>query len=253
MMLAEERKMEILSRIDTEGIVRVNDLAIRYKVTEATIRRDFKSLEEKGYIKRTHGGALLNDESIQELNFFQKKSKNFQAKEAIGLYAASLINDGETIIIDASTTTLQIAKHIKNKKINVITNSIDVIEELLDSPDIQIISTGGIVRSNTRAMVGPFADATVKNFIVDKAFMGANAIDIDYGFSSAHIIEVELKKAMINIAKEVIFLCESLKFEQIKLAKICDLDKVYCVITDKNISKDVLQKYKEILKVIVVE
>ncbi len=250
-MFGEERKIEILNKIDIEGSVRVDELAKIYKVTEATIRRDLQFLEEKGFIKRTHGGAVINDESMNELTFFQKQGKNSKNKEIIGSYAASFINDGETIAIDASTTTLQIIKHIKNKQINILTNSVDVIEELIGNPNIQVISTGGIVRNKTRAMVGPIADAAIKNFIVDKAFMGANAIDIQHGIASTHIIESETKKSMISIAKEVIFLCESEKFEKIKFSKICDLEDVDCIITDNDITEDIIEKYKEKTKIII--
>lgn len=252
-MFAEQRKIAILSKIEIEGSVRVDELAEIYKVTEATIRRDLQSLEENGFLKRTHGGAVLNDESLNELTFFQKKSRNYNEKKSIGLYAASLVKDGETIAIDTSTTTLEMIKYIKNKKINVLTNSVDVIEELIGNPNIQVISTGGIVRGTTRSMVGPIADMAIKNFIVDKAFMGANAIDVNYGIACTHIVEVETKKCMISIAKEVIFLCESSKFDQIKFSKICGLNEVDFIITDKNIKDDILEKYKEIINVVVAE
>ena len=218
----------------------------------ATIRRDLQLLEEKGYIKRIHGGAIINDESMSELTFFQKKVKNSVNKESIGLYAASLVNDGETIAIDTSTTTIQMLKHIKTKQINVISNSIDVIEELMGNPSIQVISTGGIVRNNTRAMVGPVAEKSIKNFIVDKAFMGANSIDINYGIASTHIIETEIKKTMISIARKVIFLCESSKFDQINLSKVCTLEDVDYIVTDKGIENDILEKYKKKVKIVVV-
>lgn len=251
-MFAEERRIEILDKIDKENSVIVDELAKTYKVTKATIRRDLELLESQGYLKRTHGGAVINDESRNELTFLEKHKSVSTEKENIGKYAASLINEGDTIVIDAGSTTFQMVKYIKKfKNINVITNSIDVISELTDIPGIQLISTGGIIRAKTRAMVGPITNNVLESLISDKVFIGANGIHNEYGIASTHILEGETKKVMIRNTKQTIFMCESLKFDQVKIFKICGLEDADLIITDNKIKKEVLDKYSEKVKIVI--
>ncbi|WP_156456417.1 DeoR/GlpR family DNA-binding transcription regulator [Abyssisolibacter fermentans] len=247
----EQRRIEILDKIDKENSVKVDELAQIYKVTNATIRRDLELLEKEGYLKRTHGGAVINDDSKNELTFLQKHMTISIDKEKIGKHAATLVNEGDTIVIDASTTTIQMVKYIKKiKNINVITNSIDVTVELADIPGIQVISTGGIIRGKTRAMVGPVTKSVIDSLISDKAFIGANAIDIEHGIASTHVLEGEIKKAMINNTKQIIFMCESKKFNEVKMYKLCDLKHANMIITDDKIEKEVLNKYSSQVKII---
>lgn len=250
-IFAEERRIEILDKIDKQNSVTVEDLAQAYKVTGATIRKDLEMLEKKGYLKRTHGGAVINDESRNEMTFLQKHKEVSIEKENIGKYAATLVNEGDTIIVDASSTTIQMVKYIKNiKNINVITNSIDIVAELADIPGIQVISTGGIIRAKTRAMVGPIAKYTVDSLISDKAFIGANGIDIEHGFSSTHILEGEVKKTMIKNTKQIIFMCENNKFDKARIFKICDLEKSNLIITDDKMDEEIFNKYSNKVKIV---
>ncbi|MBZ9609807.1 DeoR/GlpR family DNA-binding transcription regulator [Clostridium estertheticum] len=244
-MFAEERKSKILDSLNKYGKVKVCDLSQLYEVSEVTIRRDLQELEEDELIKRVHGGAILNRNTKFEPTFSEKVDKFYDEKESVGKIAASMIVDGDTIAIDAGTTTLSIAKYITAKDITVLTNSVDVAYELSKKQDVEVIVTGGTLRWETRAMVGPVADNTLKNFRVDKAFMGSNGVCIINGLTTPNIIEASTKREMIKIAKQTILLCDHTKFGTIYFAKIVDLDRVDIIITDNQLDNELLEKFEE--------
>ena len=161
-MFAQERKSKILDSLNKYGKVKVNDLSKLYEVSEVTIRRDLKELEEAELITRVHGGAILNDNTKFEPTFTEKIDKFYEEKEAVGKLAATMIVDGDTIILDAGTTTLSIAKYITAKNITILTNSVDVAFELAKKQNVEVIVTGGTLRWETRALVGTVADNTIK-------------------------------------------------------------------------------------------
>ncbi len=244
-MFAEERKSKILDSLNKYGKVKVCDLSQRYEVSEVTIRRDLQELEEDELIKRVHGGAILNLNTKFELTFSEKIDKFYDEKESVGKIAALMIVDGDTIAIDAGTTTLSIAKYITAKDITVLTNSVDIAYELSKKRDVEVIVTGGTLRWETRAMVGPVADNTLKNFRVDKAFMGSNGVCIINGLTTPNIIEANTKREMIKIAKQTILLCDHTKFGTVYFAKIVDLDSVDIIITDNQLDNELLEKFEE--------
>ncbi|RKD32078.1 DeoR/GlpR family DNA-binding transcription regulator [Thermohalobacter berrensis] len=244
-MFAEERKIKILDRLDKQGKVRVKELSKLYNVSEATIRRDLQELEERGMIKRTHGGAVLTEHTKFEPTFLEKEDKFHEEKEAIGKLAASLIEDGDTIAIDSGTTTLEIAKNIKAKNLTIVTNSLDIAYEIGKRSDIEVVITGGMMRWKTRAMVGPIADNTIKNLRVDKVFLGTNGICIKKGITTPNLIEAQTKRALLKIASQAIVVCDHTKFNQVSFAKIADINEVDIIITDNKLPSKLLDKYKE--------
>ena len=244
-MFAEERKSKIIESLNKHGKVKVCDLSQRYEVSEVTIRRDLQELEEDKLIKRVHGGAVLNDNTKFEPTFSEKIDRFYDNKESVGKLAASLILDGDTIALDAGTTTLSTAKHIEAKNITVITNSVDIAYELAKKQDVEVIVTGGTLRWETRAMVGPVADNTLKSFRVDKAFIGTNAICVINGLSTPNIIEANTKREMIKIAKQTIVVCDHTKFNTVSFAKIVDLDSVDIIITDNQLDSELLEMFEE--------
>ena len=244
-MFAQERKSKIMESLNKHGKVKVCDLSERYEVSEVTIRRDLQELEEDKLIKRVHGGAVLNDNTKFEPTFSEKIDKFYDEKESVGKLAASMILDGDTIAVDAGTTTLSIARYIVAKNITVLTNSVDIAYELSKKQDVEVIVTGGTLRWETRAMVGPVADNTLKNFMVDKAFIGTNSVCIINGLSTPNIIEANTKREMIKIAMQTIVVCDHTKFNTVSFAKIVDLDSVDIIITDNQLDNELLEKFEE--------
>ena len=244
-MFPEERKSKILNSLNKFGKVKVCDLSQQYEVSEVTIRRDLQELEEDELIRRVHGGAILNSNTKFEPTFSEKIDKLHDEKESVGKLAASLIVDGDTIAIDAGTTTLCIAKYITAKNITVLTNSVDVAYELAKKRDVEVVITGGSLRWETRAMVGPVADDTLKNFRVDKAFIGTNGLCIINGLTTPNIIEANTKRQMIKIAKQTIVVCDHTKFGKVSFSKIVDLDSVDIIITDNQLDNQLFEKFEE--------
>ncbi|MBW9154345.1 DeoR/GlpR family DNA-binding transcription regulator [Clostridium estertheticum] len=244
-MFPEERKSKILNSLNKYGKVKVCDLSQQYEVSEVTIRRDLQELEEDKMIKRVHGGAVLNGNTKFEPTFSEKIDKFYDEKESIGKLAAAIIVDGDTIALDAGTTTISIARQITAKNITVLTNSVDVAYELAKKKDVEVIITGGTLRWETRAMVGPVADNALKNFRVDKVFIGTNGICIINGLTTPNIIEANTKREMIKIADQTIVVCDHTKFGTVYFAKIVDLDSVDIIITDNQIDNSIIEEFEE--------
>jgi DeoR family fructose operon transcriptional repressor len=214
-------------------------------VSEVTIRRDLKELEADELIKRVHGGAVLNDNTKFEPTFLEKTDKFYDEKDSIGKFAAQIIVDGDTIALDAGTTTLSIARHITAKNITIITNSIDIAYETSKKKDVEVIVIGGTLRWETRAMVGPVADNTLKNFRVDKAFIGTNGICSINGLTTPNIIEANTKREIIKIAKQTIVVCDHTKFGIVSFAKITNLDSIDMIITNNGLDKQLLKNFAD--------
>lgn len=244
-MFGEERKTQIISLLTKYGNVKVSDLSRIYNVSEVTIRKDLQELEEEGLVKRVHGGAVLNNSIKFEPTFSEKSDKFIHEKECIGEIASKLIKDGDTIALDTGTTTLQIAKKITAKDLTVVTNSLDIAYELSEKKNIEVIVTGGLLRWETRAFVGPLTDAALKNIRVDKAFIGTNGISITYGLTTPNITEANTKKTIISVSQEVIAVCDHTKFNAVYFAKIADVEEIDMVITDSSLDKSIERQFEE--------
>ena len=247
-MFAEERQREIKVILDKEGSIKVNEISNYFNVSEATIRRDLQEMEEKRVLKRTHGGAVKIDITNFEPSFIDKKDEKQSEKLAIGKYAANMIKNGDTIILDSGTTTLEIAKNINAENVTVITNSIDIVSELSNKKDkkIELIVAGGILRFNTRAMVGSLCEGIFKNFRVDKAFIGANGITSIEGITTPNFTEAQTKKAMMSSANKVIIVADSSKFQKVCFSMICKAQEITSIITSGDLPNEVIRDFNDI-------
>lgn len=233
-MLAIERKNEILATLQKEQRVLVAELSKKYKVTEETIRRDLEKLEKEGFVKKTYGGAVLNTNTSLDLPLRIREKTNKKEKLAISKMVSNLIEDGDSIMLDSSSTSLMIARNLKQlKNITVITNSVEVLIELAGSKGVNIISTGGTLRFSSLSLVGKNAEKTVKNFYVDKAILSCKGIDMEKGITESNEAEAEVKNAMKACAKTTILAIDSSKFNNISFVKVMGLTKGDIVVTDK--------------------
>lgn len=236
-MFAEERQQRVLEALQKQSRIKVMELAALLNVSPATIRRDLDELETAGLLQRTHGGALLRPQARFEPTFFEKEDQYLAQKEQIGYLAASMINPGETIIIDAGTTTFQMLKYLREKRnLTIITNAINFAKEFTADHNIELIMIGGTVRLNTQALVGPLSEANLKNFHADKAFIAANGCMPQKGLTTPNLSEAYTKRAMAQAATEVIAVLDHSKFGQINLATIIPLSEVDLIITDSGIA-----------------
>lgn len=244
-MFAEERQKEIVQMLNKTSSLKVADLSENFNVSESTIRRDLQEMQQKGMLTRTHGGAVGILPTSFEPSFIEKETENHEGKTKIGAIAASMIEDGDTIILDSGTTCLEIARHIMLQKITVITNSIDIASELSVKENVELIVAGGSLRINTRAMVGRITENILNNFRVDKAFIGANAISIEEGITTPNFTEAQTKKAMINVANKVILAADSTKFNKVCFSVICPLRVVSTIITSSDTDEKIIKEYED--------
>jgi DeoR family transcriptional regulator, fructose operon transcriptional repressor len=234
-MLAEERRhriLEILSQT-AKGAVSVAELSESLGVSGMTIRRDLEWLEDASLLSRVHGGAVATRLASDEKSFTQRGREHGQQKELIGRLAAEMVGDGESIILDAGTTTHQIARALGTRHdLVVITNALPVAEELARWPAIQTIVLGGILKQRELCMVGPMVTQELARLSVDKAFISTSALSIEMGASDPDLRESEVKQAMIRAAREVILVADSSKWGQRALIQVAPLRSVHRLVTD---------------------
>ncbi|SET18623.1 transcriptional regulator, DeoR family [Natronincola peptidivorans] len=242
-MLAVERRKNIMAMLQENHVVVVPELSKLLNVTEETIRRDLEKLEKEGFLKRTHGGAVLNESSGIDLPFSLREITNVEGKEAIGNKVAEFIHDGDTIMLDSSSTALQIAKYIKQKKnITVITNSVNILLELTNVKECKVISTGGILRPHSLSFVGHLTESALGKYHVDKAFISCKGIDMKKGISESNEMESEVKKKMVQNAEKVFLVVDSTKFDKTSFVKLLQLSEIDAIVTDESPS-DPWEKY----------
>ncbi|MFZ1290050.1 MAG: transcriptional repressor AgaR [Melioribacteraceae bacterium] len=234
-----DRRAKIIDEIETNGIVKVTELSKKFSVSDVTIRNDLIQLEKKNILIRAHGGAMKFQRVGVDFELDIKSKKNLIEKEKIGRKAAGLIKDGDTIILDSGTTTLQIAKFVSNiSDLTIITNSLNIAGQLVDFKNVKVIIPGGNLRRKSLSLNGPIAENSIKNFYCDKVFLGVDGIDTNYGISTPNPEEAYLNNIMIDISREVIVVTDSSKFSRKSFAFIAPLSKIHTIITDQNIPPD---------------
>lgn len=245
-MLAAERRNEILAQLKEEGKVIVADLSKKYDVTEETIRRDLEKIERDGFAERTYGGAVLKENDKEDLPFLVRKRTNVEAKKRIAETISEMIEDGDRIMLDASTTALCVAKQIRNKKnITVITNSIEILLELVEMKGWKVLSTGGTLRAEALALVGYQAEQMLDEFYVDKAILSCKGIDFEKGITDPNELEAGVKKQMLAAATTKILAADSGKFGRVSFRKIVDFSDIDVMVTDYDMDEEWQEKMQD--------
>ena len=245
-MLAIERRNEILEKIQTDGRVVVSELSQQYQVSEETIRRDLEKLDNEGLVTKSYGGAVLNESVNVDLPFNVRKNTNVVGKQKIATLIKELVCDEERLILDASTTAIFIAKELKERqRLSIITNSIEVLMELFDVEDWRVISTGGLAKAGSFALVGPQTDKMLRSYHVDKAIISCKGLDLDEGLSDSDDLHAHSKKVMLDVAVEKILAVDSTKFGKRAFAQIGQLSDVNKIVTDKRPSDEWLKLFDD--------
>jgi len=236
-----ERRMAIMNMLTDNTEIYVHELSEKFGVSEVTIRNDLKNLEKKRILIRARGGAMKLEPVVSYDRWLWEKDKiNFQEKQRIGKAAAALIMESDTVIVDSGTTTMEVVKNISQKITNltVITNALNIANQVALNQNINLIIPGGNLRKNSLSLVGSLAERSLKNFYVDKVFIGVDGFDTRQGISTPNIDEANLNQIMIDISKEVIVVADSTKFLRRSLAFICTTDKISTVVTDDGIREE---------------
>jgi DeoR/GlpR family transcriptional regulator of sugar metabolism len=235
-MIAEERKSLLLNKLRDNGYIQVADLANELDLSPVTIRRDLITMEKEGLCIRKRGGAVRSAQGVTvELPYEIKKNRNIDEKARIAKAALELVENGDTILLDAGSTIYSLAclLHIK-ERLTVVTHDLNMAVKLAANPNINLICTGGVARANVFTLQGSQVVDFIRNLRVDKSFIGADAIHADGTISNVNIEEVPIKQAMIKAADQVILLADSSKFGITGFAKVCDLTDIDFVISDSN-------------------
>ncbi len=233
-MLAVERKGLILEKLQEEKKVIVSELSALFGVSEETIRRDLDRLEKEGLAIKTYGGAILPENSISDMPFNVRRKKNMEGKRIIARLISTLIEDGDHIIVDPSTTAVSIINALRDRKnLTVITNSIEVLVELSDQTGWDIISTGGTLKENYLALVGPKALEGIKSFNADKVILSCKGIDMDKGITDANELFSQVKQTMLAAATQRILAVDRTKFDKVAFSQICDFADLDLIVTDE--------------------
>ena len=253
-MFALERQKRILDFLNTDGAVMVSKLSTELGVTEETIRRDLEKLESKELLRRTHGGALPMDEGSFELSLEKRKSLNVEVKQALARKAVQYIASGDSVFLDASTTTFYMAKELKNmKNITVITNSIRVINELAGVEGIKVIAIGGMV-SNNQSLVGAMAENYIaENYFADKMFFSSKGIGDNAIILEGNEQECFIKQQMIKNSQKHYYLCDKSKIGRVGYMRLSTFEDIDCLVVDTDVEgnlKATLDEYNvEIIRI----
>ena len=243
--MADERRSLIMQIIDSAGRVRVQDLARRFNTTSVTIRNDLNELQKRGLLQRSHGGATKPDARLYESPFQDRIQSRIDEKRRIGILAASLIQDGDIIILDSGTTTDEIAKQIKNRpRLHVITNGVNIANELLGSRGVNTMILGGTLRSDSASIVGRSTEDMLSHLSADKLFMGGAGCDPDFGISGANLEEAMVNKAMLRVAREAILVADSSKFDKRSMSRIATFGEIHTVISDTGLPVSIQEKIR---------
>ena len=240
-----DRHQHILTKLKKEGSVSVLDLCAALGVSSVTIRKDLKLLEDKNLLYRTHGGGTITNPYTVDRPVNEKASIHSAEKTNIGAAAASLIEPNDCILIASGTTVVSFAKHLQPKgQLTVITSALNVATELLLRSDIEVIQLPGLIRKSSSSVTGSYAEQMLADFSFSKIFLGVDGIDAEFGLTTTNMMEAQLNKKMIAAAQKTVVLADSSKFGKRGFGRICGLEDIEQIITDKNISDHMAETLK---------
>lgn len=245
-MLNEERRRAILDILNREGRVLVADMARQFRTSQVTIRKDLEILHAQGRAHRTHGGALPAQASaIEDPTLREKEKLHRKEKLQIATAAARMVKEGQVVILDSGTTTTAIARALRgHKNLTIITNAVNIAAELAGST-FEVILTGGTLRRNSFSLVGPIAEETLRRLNADILFLGVDGFDVHYGLSTPNLLEAKVNRAMMEVARVVVAVCDSSKFGRRSLSSIAPPTAVHHLITDRGVPKSDLAALKK--------
>ncbi len=238
-LLTEERRRAILEMIERQGRVVISEVSRHFDISAVTARADINALAERDLLVRSHGGAIRKHDLAADAPLEVKESQHHDEKVGIGEAAAALVREGQTVLLDSGTTTLEVARAIRRRKlarVTVVTNSLTVAWELSPVTEINLIMVGGMHRHISRSFAGPQAQKLLADLRVDHLFLGVDGLEPEMGPSTPDILEAELNAAMIRSAKEVTVVADSSKIGRSSLSMIAPISSVNRVITDSGIS-----------------
>jgi len=250
-MLTEQRYKEIVRLLEKEGSVKTSVLCNILSTSRETVRRDLESLEKRGMLKRIHGGAIKietpGENNAVYTPFNQRKTEHSLYKEEVALEASKYISEGQAIALDSGTTSLELARVIKQRfhSLTVVTNSLTIANELADAPGITLISTGGIYNSEEQAFLSDMATLILSHINIDILFLTTCGISLERGITYQRIDDIIIQSKFMEASDKTIVITDSSKLGVNSLVKMCGIDQVSMVITDAHAPAEFIQTLKE--------
>lgn len=243
-MLPAQRHAEILRLLRTSGANDVADLASRLGVSPSTIRRDLGWLSKRGHLRRVHGGATIRDDADERRPFSQVLGTDAGDKDRVGALAADLVADGDVVLLDIGTTTMQLACHLRGRQITVITSSLAVLNVLHDDPEVELVLLGGVVRQAYLSLVGALTEASLREVRATHAFLGTSGVRPDGMVLDSTQVEVPVKRAMMAAADRVVLLADRHKFPGTGALKVCDAADLDLLVTNLGADAATLARFE---------
>jgi DeoR/GlpR family transcriptional regulator of sugar metabolism len=233
-----ERRQSLLDLLRRQPGLRVPEIAHDMGVSEGTVRNDLNALEADGRLERVHGGAVLKEQSeFHNASFTSRHQERSAEKMLIARYAAELVNDGDSILLDASSTTYYLALSIQGRnKLRVVTNGLDVARLLAQNPSNMVILIGGVLSQDGSSVTGLFSEQIIQELHIQKAFVSSSGFSLERGLTEVHLDEAQLKRKAIESAREVIALIDSSKIGKEDLTPFARVEQINRMITDAGIS-----------------
>ena len=244
-MRGGERISKIFELINEKNYVTVAELAELFDVSTMTIRRDLAKLEAQGVITTNYGGATLNKGVSAEPSFGIKSGQSQQYKDQIAYEASFIVNDGDSIYIDCGTTAVELVKYIVGKKITIITNSWRVVSEIQDFSKVKVLLAPGEYDPISEGALSSATISFMQNYVIDKAFISTQGIDLEGGVTVPSDNDAQVKKAVMKASKYKILLADHTKFGQTFMAKHGALEDFDAIITDTEINQAIFEQLKK--------
>lgn len=240
-----ERRQQIVEAVGKYGQLSVTELSRKLDISEVTIRHDLQALSDQGFLLRTRGGAVSTNK-LPEFSFHVRQQQYAAQKRRIGKAAAALVHHGDTIFLDASTTAHAVIPYLKRyPELTVITNSLKAAMAFLDSPQIQVILTGGYLRRESISLVGMKFEKMLSDINIQTGFFGARGLTIDNGLTDVNINEVETKRKIVDSCHQVVCVVDSRKCGKVAAYTFAGLDQVNTIITDRDAPKNLIRQIRE--------
>jgi DeoR family transcriptional regulator, fructose operon transcriptional repressor len=234
-IIPADRQRQILEIIHADGVVQVQDLSDRFKVSVLTIRRDLDYLASEGLVERTHGGATLRRSLPIEPAYSQKALEFPYEKQTIGAAAAALISPGDTVYINSGSTTLEVIRALRNHEITIVTNNMDAVWLANEETKFRLIFVGGVYRTRSHSVSGNFSQPIIDNVYANKAIIGVDGFSLSAGLTTPVIEEAETTRAMISkTVGKVIVVAVSNKIGVVSNFRTVDVQSIHTLVTDVN-------------------
>ncbi|WP_244152803.1 DeoR/GlpR family DNA-binding transcription regulator [Paenibacillus lactis] len=244
-MFPLERQQKIIELLTIRKVMKITELTDELKISVDTLRRDLNILTDQGRIEKIYGGVKLAESRFGESSMDERMVSHLEEKDRIARRCSEFVAEGDCIYIDSGSTTYQIAKYVKlRKKLTVVTNSLPVAMELMDS-DVELIMIGGKIRREEQSVVAYEYIFNFHELNVQKAFICCSGITIERGISDYNLEEAITRKKMIELSKEVYVMADNTKFGKDVTVSIASLDKIDCIVTDSNVNRGFIPKFKK--------